>query len=74
MAGKLVLMQNLRPDRFFTAEQCARLEELMVRWRAARDAGLTLSAVEQAELERLMQEELAAAGRRSAALSDELEE
>ena len=60
------------PDEFFTKEDCARLEELMVRWREARDAGVALPAIEQAELDRLLQEEFAAAGRRAAALSREL--
>ena len=71
--GTLVVVQNLQADEFFTKEQCARLEHLMNRWRAARDAGIALSALEQAELERLVQQEVAAAGRRAAALSDELE-
>lgn len=70
--GTLVVVQNLQPDAFFTKEQCARLEELMTRWRSARDAGTPLPAVEQAELESLVQEEIAAAGRRAAALRDEL--
>lgn len=71
--GTLVVVQNLQADRFFTAQQRVRLEELMTRWRTARDAGVGLSAVEQAELESLVQEEIAAAGRRAAALSGELE-
>jgi hypothetical protein len=36
-AGTLVVVQNLRPDRFFTAAQQDRLSELMSRWRTARD-------------------------------------
>jgi len=37
-AGTLVVVQQLRPDHYFTAEQQKRLEELMMRWRKARDA------------------------------------
>jgi hypothetical protein len=36
--GTLVVVQHRRPDQFFTAEQQQRLQELMARWRAARDA------------------------------------
>ena len=32
-AGTLVVVQHLRPDRFFTAAQQQRLEELMTKWR-----------------------------------------
>lgn len=71
--GTLVVVQNLQADEFFTKLKCARLEELMTRWRVARDARLTLPAMEQAELERLVQEEVAAAGRRAAVISNELE-
>ena len=38
-AGTLVIVQHHRPDQFFTAAQQARLNELMARWRALRDAG-----------------------------------
>ena len=72
--GTLVVVQNLQADEFFTKDQCVRLEELMIRWRAARDAGVALPAIEQTELDKLVQEEVAAAGRRAAALSDELDQ
>ncbi|HJT35306.1 MAG TPA: hypothetical protein VJ783_24990 [Pirellulales bacterium] len=71
--GTLVVVQNLQADEFFTKEKCARLDELMTRWRAARDSRLTLPATEQVELERLVQEEVAAAGRRAAVMKNELE-
>ena len=32
-AGTLIVVQQMRPDRFFTADQQQRLDELMVRWR-----------------------------------------
>lgn len=71
-AGTLVIVQSLRPDRFFNAAQQQRLAELMGRWRAARDKGETLPVDEQSELEALMQAELRATADRVAALADEL--
>ena len=65
-------MQNQRPDQFFGAEQQARLDELMARWRAARDAGGALSLAEQAELDNLVNAEVRAAGERTAAVLKEL--
>jgi hypothetical protein len=71
--GTLVIVQSLRPDRFFSAAQQQRLAELMGRWRVARDKGETLPTEEQAELEALIEAELRAAADRAAALVDELE-
>lgn len=70
----LVVVQNLQADGFFTQEQRLRLEELMARWRAARDAGSAFPASEQAELNTLVLEEVEAAGRRAAAICHELEQ
>lgn len=64
-AGTLLIVRDLRPDRYFTAEQRRRLGELMARWRAARDAGTTLPAEDQAELEQLVEEEVRAAADRA---------
>jgi hypothetical protein len=64
----LVVVQPMKPDRFFTAEQIRQLSDLMAKWRAARDAGGCLAPDEQAELERLVQAELAATIERSKAL------
>jgi hypothetical protein len=64
----LVVVQSLRPDRFFTAEQQQRLAELMQRWRAARDTGRALPPDEQAELDALVEAELRGAAARTAAL------
>lgn len=64
-AGMVVVIQNLRPDGFFTAAQQQRLEELMTRWRTARDAGGTLAEEEQVELQSLVDTELDAARRRA---------
>jgi len=72
-SATLVVVQRNRPDRFFAAAQQSRLEALMTRWRAARDAGSALSPPEQEELQGLVEAEVRAAGRRAAALADELE-
>jgi hypothetical protein len=66
--GTLLVVQHQRPDRFFTAAQQQRLEELMTRWRTARDSGTSLPAAEQAELEALVEAELTAATERTRAL------
>jgi hypothetical protein len=66
----LVIVQSLRPDQFFTAAQQQRLDQLMARWRAARDQGTPLPAHEEAELEALIEAELHAATQRAAALAD----
>ena len=70
--GTLVIVQNQRPDRFFTAAQIKRLTELMQRWREALNKGKELPAAEQAELEALVDAELQAATQRAAALLDDL--
>ena len=72
-AATLVIVQNQRPDRFFTAEQQARLNELLSRWRATRDAGAALSPADQAELDALVEAEVRASGQRTADLLKELE-
>lgn len=71
-SGTVIVIQNSRPDRFFTASQRDRLAELMDRWRAARDRGEALSTDEQAELDSLADAELQAAGQRAASIADEL--
>jgi hypothetical protein len=69
----LVIVQSLRPDRFFNATQQQRLVELMDRWRMGRDKGYTLPPAEQAELEALVEAEVRAAMARAATLADELQ-
>lgn len=71
-ASTLIIVQSLRPDRFFTAAQQQRLDALMARWRALRDQGATLPTNEQAELEALVEAELQASAARAAALADAL--
>jgi len=68
----MVIVQSLRPDRFFTAAQQQRLEALMARWRTLRDQGCTLPPDEQAELEALIAAELRASATRAGALADTL--
>jgi RNA polymerase sigma factor (sigma-70 family) len=72
-AGTLVIVQSLRPDRFFTTQQQGRLGELMTRWRSARDVNDTLPADDETELEELIETELIAATNRALAMSKELE-
>lgn len=71
-ATTLVVMQPMRPDMLFTAEQQRRLAELMARWRAARDAAALFSPDEQTELDALVEAELHAAVQRSADLARQL--
>jgi len=47
-----------RPDRFFTAEQIARLRDLMGRWRTWRDRAGPWSPEEQVEFQGLIEAEL----------------
>ena len=42
-SATMVIVQHQRPDEFFNAQQQARLKELMLRWREARDAGSALA-------------------------------
>lgn len=68
----LIVVQSLRPDQFFNADQQRRLGELMSSWRQARDAGSALPADEQAELDQLIEIELYASADRAAMLAGEL--
>lgn len=61
----LVIVQSANDDRFFTATQQERLSQLVERWRQARDAGNSLPADQQAELESLVEVELQAAKKRA---------
>lgn len=71
-SGTLVIVQNLRPDRFFTAAQQQRLVALMAQWRTDRDHGENLPPELQAELNELVEAELRAATRRAAAIRHDL--
>ena len=67
----LVVVQSLRPDRFFDAVQQRRLAELMAAMHLAWDAGADLPAEERAELEALIEAELTGSAGRAAALVGE---
>jgi hypothetical protein len=67
-AGTLAVVQQLRPDPYFTEEQQQRLADLMGRWRSAKEIGRNLPVEEQAELERLVDAELKGSAARAAAL------
>jgi hypothetical protein len=72
-SGTLVVVQQMRPDRFFTQSQVARLQELMQRFQAGeQSAERALTAEEEAELHALIEAELLASARRSEALADAL--
>ena len=71
-ADALVVIQQFRPDRFFSSEQQQRLQQLMARWREVRDCGGEWSETEQAELESLIQFELAASATRAAESAERL--
>lgn len=70
-AGTIVIVQQMEPDEFFSEAQMSQLNALMER---ARDAELTsvdpLSGEERAELDSLIEAELLASARRTAALAD----
>ena len=68
----LVIVQRFRPDQFFDGRQQRRLAELMERWRQARDTGGELAPHEQSELDSLIEEEVRASARRTAALLQDL--
>jgi hypothetical protein len=70
----IVIVQSFRPDRFFGAEKQGRMVELMEQWREAQDAGTSLPDSMQAELDALIEEEIRASARRTAALLDEMDQ
>ena len=68
----LIIVQRGHPDRFFGVAQQKRLQELMDRWRTARDNNDSLAKPEQLELEKLVEMELQASKDRATALMNEL--
>ena len=72
-SGTLIVIQEFRPDRLFSADQRKRLSELMARWREARDGGGELLAAEQTELDDLIEAEIRASAERTTALLHELD-
>jgi hypothetical protein len=72
-AGTLVVVQNFRPDSFFSAAQQSRLQELLAEWRSARSAGRPMPPEQQKELEDLVGTELDASAARSGAMARDLQ-
>jgi hypothetical protein len=68
----LVIVRSMSPDRFFSAEQRRRLEELMALRRQALALNSSLGADEQTELQQLVDAEVKATTTRAAALLDEM--
>jgi hypothetical protein len=66
-SGTLIVVQQMRPDRFFGETEQKRLAELMDLWRSARDRDETLPVAVQVELEELIAAELSASAERAAA-------
>jgi hypothetical protein len=67
-ADTLVIVRSMSPDRFFTAAQRRRLEQLMALRREALAQNARLDAGDEAELERLVDAEVHATSERAAAL------
>ena len=72
-AGTLVVVQNFRPDCFFSAAQQSRLEALLAAWRSARSTGLPMPPEQRKELEELVGAELDASAARSGAMARDLQ-
>lgn len=68
----IIVVQKFQGDQFFTEVQQLRMEELLAKWRAARDSGKALAPADQAELEALVDAELDGSARRASAIASEL--
>lgn len=62
----IVIVQRFHPDNLFTAQQQARLQELMGQFHQAVDTGESLPSQTQQELESLVEDELEATIKRAA--------
>lgn len=62
----IVIVQRFRPDNLFTAQQQARLQELMGQFHQIVDTGESLPSQTQQELESLVEDELEATIERAA--------
>ena len=71
-ADTFIIVRGLVPDQYFSADQREQLQDLMARWRSARDQGKVLSEDDQSELEKLIDLEVQAAARRAAGMMKEL--
>ena len=68
----VVIVQSIQPDRYFTAKERERLEELVALKREALAKNSSLSPEQTTELENLVEAELQAATVRAEALSERL--
>jgi len=71
-ASTLVIVRHWQPDAFFSMVEQQQLEELMMRWREARDQNQSLPATDQSALEQLIEAELRASSVRTETLLREL--
>jgi hypothetical protein len=71
-SDNFVIVRSMSPDRFFDAAQRSRLESLMALKREAIAGNARLTALEEAELEQLVDAEVRATTDRAAALFHEL--
>ena len=71
-SNTLVVLQNGRPDGYFSEPQRRRMNLLMQKWRSSRDIGTEFNQIEQAELDTLVQAELQATGQRAKAMADSM--
>jgi hypothetical protein len=72
VTATVVILPQFGPDKFFSAAQHARREQLMAKLRAKPETGIDLSASERAELEYLVDAEVRAAAARSAEMLKDL--
>jgi hypothetical protein len=69
-SGAFVVVQSLRPDQFFTAEQQERLSSLMEHWKGLQSKQEVLPLHQQRELESLVEAELLGSAARAAAMAE----
>ena len=71
-SNTLVVLQNGRPDGYFSEPQRSRMNFLMQQWRSSRDIGTEFTQIEQDELDMLVQAEIQATGQRAKAMADSM--
>ena len=70
-ADTFIIVRGLVPDQYFSATQREQLQDLMFKWRSARDQGTVLSEDDQNELEKLIDLEVQAAACRASGMMKE---
>ena len=71
-SNTFVVLQNGRPDLYFSELQRSRLNLLMQKWRSSRDIETDFTELERTELDMLVQAELQATGQRAKAMADSM--